>query len=525
MVPCLRQIVPRVVWGALLAAGTPFPVQSQGPAAADTAALVLQNRTIFVFRAPLGARSPADRAVAAAERIRRLAELGVRDTVTVTRVPEGVVLAVGNQAVFAITPADLDLEFETLEQAARRGARQLSLALVAERQQRSVAHTVWAIGLALMATVLFVLAMRLAAWTRRRALDRMPEVAGSRLPGIAVRGFTLLSAVQLLAIARRLIDFAYWGLGLFGAYLWLTYVLTRFPYSAPWGEALGQYLLSTMRALILGAVKAIPGLFTVVVIFFATRFVSRVVKTLFEAVESGDLTLPWLHPDTVQPTRRLVSGVLWMLALVVAYPYLPGSDTDVFKGLSVLVGVMISLGSSGVVNQAMSGLVVMYARALKAGDYVRVGDTEGTVVELGILSTKIRTNKREEVTIPNAVLVSTSTKNYSRSADGTGPLLYTSVTIGYDTPWRQVHALLESAARRTPALLTDPPPFVRQTALSDFYVEYQLNAVLRRPEERVAALSALHANIQDAFNEAGVQIMSPHYEGDPAQPKIAPQHR
>jgi small-conductance mechanosensitive channel len=173
------------------------------------------------------------------------------------------------------------------------------------------------------------------------------------------------------------------------------------------------------------------------------------------------------------------------------------------------------------VNQAMSGLVLMYSRALKPGDYVYAGDTEGVVVDLGLLSTKIRTNKRELITIPNAVLVGTATKNYSRlAAEGTGVILYTSVTIGYDTPWRQVHALLVMAADRTPGLRREPRPFVRQTALSDFYVEYQLNAHIERPEERLNVLAALHENIQDCFNEYGVQITSPHYESDPLKPKV-----
>ncbi|HUF29942.1 MAG TPA: mechanosensitive ion channel domain-containing protein, partial [Gemmatimonadaceae bacterium] len=194
-----------------------------------------------------------------------------------------------------------------------------------------------------------------------------------------------------------------------------------------------------------------------------------------------------------------------------------------------LVGLMLSLGSSGLVNQAMSGLVLMYSRAFRPGDYVRVNDTEGTVAELGMLSTKIRTNKQELVTIPNAVLVATTTKNFSRIADGVatgtahdGVLLYTSVTIGYDAPWRQVHTLLIEAAGRTDGLRSDPRPFVRQSALADFYVEYQLNAHLEHPERRIQVLSDLHANIQDCFNEQGVQIMSPHYENDPAQPKIVP---
>jgi small-conductance mechanosensitive channel len=199
----------------------------------------------------------------------------------------------------------------------------------------------------------------------------------------------------------------------------------------------------------------------------------------------------------------------------VAYPYLPGSGTDVFKGVSVFTGLLLSLGASGVVNQVMSGLVVVYSRSVRAGEYVRVGDTEGTVTEIGMLSTKMLTRRKEEITIPNAVLVGTVTTNFSRQEKEGGAVVATSVTIGYDAPWRQVHAMLLMAAERTPGVLRDPGPRVLQRSLSDFFVQYDLLVRIEHAEERFIVLSELHSNIQDAFNEFGVQIMSPHFEGQP----------
>ena len=215
---------------------------------------------------------------------------------------------------------------------------------------------------------------------------------------------------------------------------------------------------------------------------------------------------------------------IWLLAVVVAYPYLPGSGTDAFKGLSVFVGLVVSLGSSGVVNQAMSGFMLMYSRALRIGDWVQVGEVEGEVLDLAMLSTKVRTRAGEEVTVPNAVVISKETVNYTRFAEA-GVTTGTTVTIGYDTPWRQVHALLEQAAAQTPGLREEPPPFVVQTGLSDWYPEYQLRAVIDNPPERVRVLSDLHKNIQDLFNEYGVQIMSPHYINDPPEPFVVPPDR
>jgi small-conductance mechanosensitive channel len=207
---------------------------------------------------------------------------------------------------------------------------------------------------------------------------------------------------------------------------------------------------------------------------------------------------------------------------VVAYPYIPGSDTAAFKGLSVLIGLMITLGSTGLINQIISGLFVVYSKSVKTGDYVRIGDVEGEVLNVGSLATKLRTPRQEEITLPHSVLVGTATTNYSRLAGKDGMVVTASVTIGYDVSWRQVHALLLLGASRTPGIRQEPPPRVLQRELSDFYVQYHLLAHLEEGESRAVVLSELHAQIQDAFNEHGTQIMSPHFEAQPKKPVLVP---
>jgi small-conductance mechanosensitive channel len=282
------------------------------------------------------------------------------------------------------------------------------------------------------------------------------------------------------------------------------------------------FLLTTIEDFSLGMAHAVPRLFTIFLIFSLTRFAVRLMRLWFAAVESGQARPLWLHPDTVQPTRRLVTALLWMFASVVAYPYVPGSDSDAFKGVSVFLGLMVTFGSSGLVNQIMSGFMITYSRALRAGDFVRIGDMEGTVTHLGVLSTKVTTLRHEEVTIPNAVVVAQTTIDYSRPGDTEGVLTPVSVTIGYDAPWRQVQSLLLLAAERTPGLRRDPKPIVLQAGLEDFYVKYTLLVSLQRQQSRPVTLHALHASIQDLFNEYGVQIMSPNYVLDPAAPKVVP---
>jgi small-conductance mechanosensitive channel len=276
-----------------------------------------------------------------------------------------------------------------------------------------------------------------------------------------------------------------------------------------------------------GIVDAVPGLLVVALIVLLTRFAVKLVRSIFDRVERGDLETGLLTRYTAPTTRRLLTAILWLFALAMAYPYLPGSQTDAFKGLSVLFGVMVSLGASGVVGQAASGLIILYAHALRPGQYIRVGDSEGTIVEIGMFSTRLRTGLGEDVLVPNSFILANTLKSFSLSSGRGGFVLDTSVTIGYDAPWRQVEAMLLEAAKRVPAIASSPAPYVIQTALADFYVSYRLVASSDEavPRQRMEVLNDLHAEIQDVFNEHGVQIMSPHYVLDPRAPKVVPKER
>ncbi len=525
----LLAVTPNPVTLSASAAQVPaqeVPRDTAGGFARDTAPLIIGNRLIAVFRGPLGALTARERAEAATRRIEAVVEQEVGDAVVARSIPEGILVTVAGRGVFSLTQADLDtLAGEHLTRVAGRSVAALRLALAAQREEHSLPHLLRAAGFTVVATLLFILVLRTLFWSRRRVSERLLVAAARRVPDLRIGGFTFFSGDSALALVQRFVGLIAWIAGLFAAYLWLAFVLTRFAYTRPWGEALGGYLTATIGTLILSAISAVPGLFTVVLILVVTRWITRVVSAFFDAVETGGVEVPWPHPETANATKRIAVVLLWLFAIVVAYPYVPGSGSDVFKGVSVFAGLVISLGSSGVVSQVMSGLVLMYSRALKPGDYVRVGEIEGTVTVLGMLSTKIRTTKQEEVTLPNAVVVGASVKNYSRTAADPGLLVYTGVTIGYDVPWRQVEALLLLAADRTEGLHKAPSPFVLKPSLSDFYIEYQLNAALETPETRPRVLDRLHANILDCFNEYDVQILSPHYEADPLRPAVVPRQR
>jgi small-conductance mechanosensitive channel len=376
------------------------------------------------------------------------------------------------------------------------------------------------IGGVLLAALLLLVSIRLARLARSGLLEKLSGASffGSRIPAAAETNVLSLVVQGAQALTRLITG----GAVLFFVYWWIVFLLNQFAYTAPWSEQLRLFLVNLFIEFGRGALRALPGLFTVIVVIVIARWSVRLVNAIFTEVESGRLTLSWLERETARTTQTLVVAAIWLFALVVAYPYIPGSDTDAFKGLSVLVGLMITLGSTGLINQVISGLFVIYSRSVRPGDYVRIGDTEGQVVDVGFLATKLKTPRQEEVTLPHSVLVGTSTTNYSRLAEEHGVVVTVSVTIGYDVPWRQVHALLLLGATRTRGIRKEPPPRVLQRELSDFYVQYHLIAHLSEGENRAEVISELHAQIQDAFNEFGAQIMSPHFESQPERKVVVP---
>lgn len=492
----------------------PIVLQAAAALPRDTATLRVGTREIITFRAALGAATARERAAAAAHRITIAMQSGA-DSVATWTTPEGTLVLLSGQPLFVVTAADVDTAIgESIGARAAASVNHLRMAVEEVRESGSVTAILTAFALALVATALLVLVIRVLAAGRRRLEARLGRVTVTARLGLTIRGFTLLRGTQLLAAARVAIRALVWAAVAVTAYLYVTFVLTQFPWTRPLGQALGHYLVSTLARLGTGALQGLPGLFTVALIFVATRFLVRLVRSLFEAVERGKVVLPGLHPETAQPTRRIITALMWMFALVVAYPYLPGSDSAAFKGVSVFGGLLLTFGSAGIVGQAMSGLVLMYSRGFKVGDFVQIGQIQGTVVTLGLLSTRVRTTKNEYVTLPNSVVVSGSVTNYSAPREHGHPLtIYSSITIGYDVPWRQVHDLMTAAAKATEGVLADPEPFVLQRALNDWYVEYQVNAAIdpKRADELPTHYSRLLGNLQDAFWAAGVEILSPTY--------------
>ncbi|WP_410478113.1 mechanosensitive ion channel family protein [Pseudomonas sp.] len=501
------------------------PAATAAPADAATE-LKVGNRSIVVLRATLLGESPAVRAHRAKATIEEALQGSDGLAVSIDPVQDSYLVLLGYSRAFIISPADLDAPGASVRAAAEQAAANLRLVVEENQEAHSLRFLLTALGLAALATLIYGAALRGVSYVRNKLLERLPGVMSRHSGRLKVGQTPLLGSRYLYYLVGRLIWLVYWLLVFLFSYQWLSFVLSRFPYTRPWGESLNVHLVNLARYLINGMLDALPGLAVALCILIIARAISGFARHVLQRMARPG-NLRWLTEETLQPTTRLTSLAIWLFAIVMAYPYLPGSGTEAFKGLSVLVGLMISLGASSVIGQAASGLILTYSRTLRVGEFVRIGDNEGTVTEVGVFNTTIRTGLGEVLTLPNSMITGSVTRNYSRIVQGQGYVVDTVVTIGYDTPWRQVEAMLIEAARRTDGILEAPAPQVFQTALSDFYPEYRLvaQAIPSEPRPRALLLSVLHANIQDVFNEFGVQIMSPHYLGDPQEAKWVPREQ
>ncbi|MCV2358348.1 mechanosensitive ion channel family protein [Paucibacter sp. TC2R-5] len=510
---------------AVAAAASASPLVAAPVNTAPEAAVQIFNRTIAVYRAPFLGVSPAERARRTHLYMNEvLARTGAGE-VTVKQEAQGRIVMIDGEMALVLTPEDVDAKGDkTLDETAAAAKFQLEQVIAETRESRDESRLLRGLLIALAATLVFAGLLALVRRGQRALGAWLSAQMSRRAAELEVAGTQLLQGDKVLTAVSFAVRGAGWALLALLSYEWLSLVLSQFPYTRPWGEQLSGYLWQVVVRLGTGILGALPDLFVALLIFMLARTVIKLFTPVFNRIERGEASLGWLDRDTVRPSRRIISTGIWLFALVMAYPYLPGSSSEAFKGVSVLLGLMISLGASSLVGQGASGMILMFTRTIRVGEYVRIDGHEGTITELGMFNTRIRTGLGEELSMPNSLVMGSVTKNYSRAVKGPGYIVDTVVTIGYDTPWRQVEAMLIEAAHRTPGVLSNPSARVYQTALSDFYPEYRLvcQAVPSQPRPRAEVLSALHANIQDVFNEYGVQIMSPHYLADPAEAKFVP---
>ncbi|MFN8257060.1 MAG: mechanosensitive ion channel family protein [Bacteroidales bacterium] len=296
-------------------------------------------------------------------------------------------------------------------------------------------------------------------------------------------------------------------------YLSLPLIFSIFPETEIWAGTLLQWILDPAAKALDGIIGFLPDLFSILVIVFIFRYLIKVLRYYFDLIDKSQIQIKGFDAEWARPTFKILRFLLYAFMLVLIFPYLPGSDSPAFKGVSVFVGVLVSLGSSSAISNIIAGLVITYMRPFRIGDRVKIGDITGDVIEKTTLVTRIRTIKNEDVTVPNSSVLLSNTTNYSTNTKNkhTGLIIHTTVTIGYSVPWKNMHEALLKAASRTDLILKKPEPFVLQTSLDDFYVSYQINGYISEANQQERICSQLHQNIQDCCNEAGIEIMSPHY--------------
>ncbi len=469
------------------------------------------NPVVTVYE-PLGALTPQGRADAIKSRIITLARDSSIPTSSIHLQPREAwteILA-ENLMLMAVTDADARAAGEPRDKLAEEYLRSIRTAVEGYRQDHSWRMILRGTLKTALATLFLVIVLRLIRRVRLFIRHRI----GERIRMNAARKDKSAWGASLSYVAPVLLGigtFLRWTIILAFLEIYLTVTLGFYSSTREISLTTTRWVLSQLELLGKSALDYLPNLVVIAVVALITYYLMRLIKLIFTQIGKGDLRIHGFYPDWAEPTDKLIRILVLALALIVAFPYLPGGTSPAFRGISIFLGVLLSLGSSSAVANAIAGIILTYMRSFLVGDWVQIGDTMGEVIEKNMLVTRLLTPKAEIITIPNATVMSGSVKNYSTQAKKSGVIFYTTVSIGYGAPWRTVHELLISAALATPHVLHDPAPFVLQRALNDFYPVYELNAYTDNPREVLNIYSDLHRNIQDKFNEAGVEICSPHY--------------
>jgi len=476
------------------------------------AEVVIEGRgPILTVYETVAGHTPEERAAAIEQRILAIArDSRASTTASLETHPGWTEILIGGQVIMAVTDADARMAGKPREQLANEYAESIAQVIPAYREEHS-----WRMVLrGVLKTVLVSILLVALLWLLRRFRLVVRDQIERRIRASAqveqksawhvIASYAGSIALGLGAVVRWVVI-----LGLLETYL--TVVLSYFSSTRELSLTVTNWVFSQLQSLARAGVNYLPDLLVLSVIVLLTYYVFRLLRLIFAEIRTGNVKIRGFYPDWAEPTEKLLRVLVLILALTVAFPYLPGAKSPAFRGVSIFFGVLLSLGSSSAVANAIAGVILTYMRSFLIGDWVQIGNTTGEVIEKNLLVTRVLTPKAEIITIPNATVMSGAVTNYSVEAKKSGVIFHTTVSIGYNAPWRTVHQLLTSAALATKNVLEHPAPFVLQNGLDDFYVSYELNAYTNVPREMLNIYSDLHQNIQDKFNQAGVEICSPHF--------------
>lgn len=422
-------------------------------------------------------------------------------------------IMMGNEPLVIVTDQDAKAEgLNSRMDLAERQAANLKKALLQSIESHRPGSLILAAGQTAVSALALMLSLMFLNWLFPRIYAWIEVARGKQIKSLRIQNAELISEhtladilVGVLRVTRVATVIALLG-------LFIPLALSFFPETRGIASDIVDWAVQPVVGVALPAILAyLPNVFVIILIAIATYYLVAFVHFLFNEVGRGTITIANFDPEWADPTFKIIRFLVIAFAFVLIFPYLPGSGSPAFQQVSIFLGVLFSLGSSGAISHLVAGVFLTYTGAFKLGDRVKISDAVGDVVEKTLLATRIRTIKQEYITIPNAMVLSSHIINYSSSSNRTGLILHTTVTIGYDAPWRDVQAALIAAAKATDNILAEPAPFVLQTSLDDFFVSYEINAFTNKPQIMAVTYSDLHRNIQDQFNQAGIEIMSPHY--------------
>ena len=475
--------------------------------------VVADGDTLFYLFTKRGGYTPQQRAQMTGAAVE---ELGKRfnlrpDSVSIDHSDIVSDLMYGNKVLLSLTDQDALWEGVSRDSLAKERRENV----VSKLHEMKAEHSIWRMVKRILYFVLVIvgqyLLFRLTNWLFRKVKARILRLKDTKIKPVSIQGYELLDTQKQANLLVFLASVGRYILMALQLLFTVPLIFIIFPQTEGLAYRLLGYIWNPIKNIFIGIVDYIPKLFTIIVIWYAVKYLVRLVLYLAREVEAGRLKINGFYPDWAMPTFHIIRFLLYAFMIAMIYPYLPGASSGVFQGISVSVGLIVSLGSSTVIGNIIAGLVITYMRPFKMGDRIKLNDTTGDIIEKTPLVTRIRTPKNEVVTVPNSFIMSSHTVNYSTSAREYGLIIHSEVSIGYDIPWRQVNQILIDAALNTPGVVDDPRPFVLETSLSDWYPVYQINAYIKEADKMAQIYSDLHQNIQDKFNEAGIEIMSPHY--------------
>lgn len=475
--------------------------------------VVVKYDTLFYIYSPRGGTTPHTRAENVQNIIKDIGQdysfktdsLYLLDTENLTDI------MYGNRVVFSVTDQDALWQNVSRDSLAHSYIPVIAAKITELKKEYSVLQVLKHIGAFILVIILQVLLWRATNYLFRKLRRKITWLSLNKLKSIKIRDYEFLNTHKQGRVLLFFSNLLRYAIILLQLVISVPILFSIFPQTEDLAVEIFGYVINPIKMIVKSIFSYVPNLFVIVVIYYAIKYLIKGVEYIAGEIESEKLKITGFYPDWAQPTFNIIRFLLYVFMIAMIYPYLPGSNSGVFQGISVFVGLIVSLGSSTAIANIIAGLVITYMRPFRIGDRIKLGETEGNVIEKTPFVTRIRTPKNEVVTIPNSFIMSSHTTNYSSSARDYGLIIHSKVTFGYEVPKEEVLDLLINSALATPGVLSKPEPFVLETELHDYYAVYQINAYIKDANKLAQLYSDLHQTIHDKANEAGIELMSPHY--------------